>query len=487
MPVSTIRILAVVLALVAADPVRTYKKELGAVGRREKVYAAKGLDDDLRDAYEVYRAPFRQRGGPDAPKVIDYDFSGYAGIYERFADYADEKGRLAVALAGTNDRKAAETLFDTLLDVLSEIDRLDREILAGKPKTRSIHDLTPGIRRYAAWIHRDAIVAALGTLTEEKAVAALHKTLWTKAGSWDKGHRSARARAALVDALGRTGRDRTVLETFLEEPSPAVRIAALEAVAGKEPDAPAKKLLRLARDDDAVFAVREAARRLLGEKAEPPGDAPTFAGIPILSKRVIVLLDVSWGADKPLDVELMKTKSWREWRAVAVKDRDWVSQADWMKAETMNLVTELSGDARFDILLLNEDRVVAMSPKGMVAADERGNRMATGFVEEILPGGFTSQVQGFWEACRRAGSPPYGSEAPEDPAADTFILVSPGVPSGGALLYAPAIVDEFRRAWRFHRIRVHTVRVDDAAEPAEEVMKGIAEATGGTYVHKTKP
>ncbi|MEN8150828.1 MAG: hypothetical protein ABFS86_13480, partial [Planctomycetota bacterium] len=242
-----------------------------------------------------------------------------------------------------------------------------------------------------------------------------------------------------------------------------------------------------ARDDDPVFAVREAARRLLGEKPEVPADAPTFAGIPIVSKRVIVMLDVSWGTVKPLDVELMKTKTWREWRSVADKNRDWVSQAEWMKAETLGLVAELPEDAKFNILLLNEERVLPMSPKGMVPTGKRGGRMADAFVEEILSGGFTSQVQGFWEACRLAGSAPYGTGPPEEPAADTFILVSSGVPRGGPLLYGPAVVDEFRRAHRFHRIRVHTVRVDDAAEPAEEVMKGIAEATGGTYVHQQKP
>ncbi|MEN8151358.1 MAG: hypothetical protein ABFS86_16195, partial [Planctomycetota bacterium] len=337
-----------VLALLAADPVRTYKKELGAVTKREKVYLAKGLDDDLRDANRIFRAPWRQRGGPDAPKVIDYDFSGYAGIYERWAEYAAEKGQLARALAGANDTKAAQALVDTLLDVLSRIDRLDREILAGKPKTRSIHDLTPGIKRYAAWLHRDALVAALGSLTETTAVAALHKKLWTKAKNWDKSHRSVCARVALIDALGPSQQSNwQLLEALGEETGPGGRIAALEAFTGTDPGAATKTQLRKARDDDPVFAVRETARRLLGEKPEVPGDAPTFAGIPIVSKRVIVMLDVSWGTTKPLDVELMKTKTWREWRSVADKNRDWVSQAEWMKAETVGLVAELPEDAKF--------------------------------------------------------------------------------------------------------------------------------------------
>jgi hypothetical protein len=132
-------------------------------------------------------------------------------------------------------------------------------------------------------------------------------------------------------------------------------------------------------------------------------------------------------------------------------------------------------------------RVLPMSSKGTILANRKGRREAAAFLETILPGGFTSQVQGFWEARRLAGSPCYGSTPPEEPEADTVILVSNGVPRGGPLLYGPAIIDEFRRAFRLHRIRVHTVRIDDAGPPAEEVMKGIAEATGGTYVHQMKP
>jgi hypothetical protein len=476
------------LALLGVDPVKIYKKELGRIESRQKVYEAKGLDQDLRDAYQTYNAPWRQRGGPDAPKVIDYDFSGYADVYERWADYADEKGRLAGNLAAANNQKAAEKLVGTLLDVLGEIEKHDKAILAGKPKTRSIHDLVPGMKRYACWIHRDAIVAALGTLTEIKAQAVLSKTGWDKAAKWDRSHKSIRARVALIDASGAIVRQRAFLETLIRSEEPGIRIATYEALAGEKPDAATKTLLRVARDDDPCRAVREAARALLGEKPPAPAaDGPTFGGIPILSKGVIVLLDCSFATVKPLDVELLKTRTWREWRSVAEKDRNWLSQADWMKTEAWTLVSALPATARFNLVLLNEGgRILPMVPKGTIPADRKGRKRAEAFIDGILPGGFASQVQGFWEASRLAGSAPYGTVAPESPAADTIVLCSNGTPRGGPLLYGPAIVDEFRRAYRFHRITVHTVRFDDASEPAEELMKGIAKATGGVSVHMTK-
>ena len=80
------------------DALKLYKKHLGQVVARERNYEAKAIEEELREAYETYRAPWRQRGGPEAPKVIDYDFSGYDAVYERWVGYAEEKGDLAIAI-----------------------------------------------------------------------------------------------------------------------------------------------------------------------------------------------------------------------------------------------------------------------------------------------------------------------------------------------------------------------------------------------------
>jgi hypothetical protein len=86
-----------------------------------------------------------------------------------------------------------------------------------------------------------------------------------------------------------------------------------------------------------------------------------------------------------------------------------------------------------------------------------------------------------------AGVDPFGTELPDRPVADTFFLLSDGVPSGGEIMYGPALVDEVRRQYRFIRIPIHTIRIDDYKDTAEEVMKGIADVTGGTYVWRKKP
>ena len=54
-------------------------------------------------------------------------------------------------------------------------------------------------------------------------------------------------------------------------------------------------------------------------------------------------------------------------------------------------------------------------------------------------------------------------------------------------MYGPAILDDVRRRHRFLRVPVHTVRVDDCAAPADEIMQGIADLTGGRSVHCTRP
>ena len=53
--------------LFAADPVKVYKKELSRVSSRQKMYEAKEIDEELRKAYDTYRAPWRESGKPDAP------------------------------------------------------------------------------------------------------------------------------------------------------------------------------------------------------------------------------------------------------------------------------------------------------------------------------------------------------------------------------------------------------------------------------------
>jgi hypothetical protein len=487
-------VLAVLLApaaLVAApDPVRIYKKGLSKVASRQYAFARKQLDEMLRDAYVTWRAPWKQRGGPDAPKVFDYDFSGYAEAYERYADFEEDKGKLALTLAEANTEDAAERLVETLLDNLTEIRREDQALQKSKPRQRDIHDQIPAIRRYGAWLHHDMLVQALSKLSGDEALAWLRKKGWEKAAKWDKSHKSVWGRIAIIDGIGLVGRaeDRLFLTKLTRDEDPAIRIAALEALAKPKLTPEATERLEEALNSDPSFAVRDAAWAALGESVDPAPDLPKFFGIPIDSDRVIVVLDASRETLKPVDVKLARTRTWWEWRAIAESDRTWVSQLGLAKKETSALIETMPREGRYNLVLINgANRILPLEGRGMVEADEKGKRRGEAFLAEVRDEGWAPQLQGLWEACRIAGSDPWTPEVPDDPGADTIFLVSNGVPKGGQILHGAAIVDDVRRRFRLNRIRIHTVRLDDNAAPAEEVMKGIAEATGGTYVHRTAP
>ena len=49
------------------------------------------------------------------------------------------------------------------------------------------------------------------------------------------------------------------------------------------------------------------------------------------------------------------------------------------------------------------------------------------------------------------------------------------------------VVAAFKRFNRFRRLVVHTIRICDEGEPSETLMKGIAEASGGTYLWAKRP
>jgi hypothetical protein len=66
-------------------------------------------------------------------------------------------------------------------------------------------------------------------------------------------------------------------------------------------------------------------------------------------------------------------------------------------------------------------------------------------------------------------------------------LFSTGDPRGDWYMTPEATLDAFRRFNRFRRLVVHAIRISDRKEPAETLMKGLAEASGGTYLWAAKP
>ncbi|MCU0727688.1 MAG: HEAT repeat domain-containing protein, partial [Planctomycetes bacterium] len=217
-------------------------------------------------------------------------------------------------------------------------------------------------------------------------------------------------------------------------------------------------------------------------------DSVAFYDIRTLSKRILLLVDASDTLIKPVDIELAKTKNFFEWNATAPKDRNYVSQYQLLTKETLKMVEALRGNAVFNILIMHgSSQLTPFSPQGMAPANEPAKKAVKPFLDKVVVGGWAPQIEGIWQAWRLAGGDPWGGDLPDEPPVDTVFLLSDGVPSGGQIVYGPALVDEVRRKHRFFRIPIHTIRIDDYKDTAQEFMEGVAAVTGGTAVWRTKP
>ena len=70
--------------------------------------------------------------------------------------------------------------------------------------------------------------------------------------------------------------------------------------------------------------------------------------------------------------------------------------------------------------------------------------------------------------------------------AEVFLIGS-GTVQGGRVQLPEAAVAAFQRWNRFLRLVVHTIRICDAGPDAERYMKGLADASGGTYRYVPEP
>jgi hypothetical protein len=336
-------------------------------------------------------------------------------------------------------------------------------------------------------------------------------------------------RIAAAEALLRQGPTaRPALEPLLADPSPPVRRALLQGIATTGAGDPgwiapvlsayggAQGLLR----DDAVRALEALTNQRFGDapaawndwlsdyKGEIDGGkfrkdaievreakrevAPagcTFYGISMPSRGVILAFEGSrrcfWPAD--LDVLLKGFKeNWHRQR------RSWEdehpSHLATLLKEFDKTAASLAPDISFAALSLYGacDAQPLGSPK-MLKADKRDIRAVRHDLERLPGDGWCAQYEGLLAAARLAGLGPETDADFPEPRADTICLWDSGGPQGGRYMTPEAALAAFRRFNRFRRLVVHTIRICDEGEPAETLMKGLAESTGGTYVWAKKP
>lgn len=188
----------------------------------------------------------------------------------------------------------------------------------------------------------------------------------------------------------------------------------------------------------------------------------SFFGLPILSKRVTFVLDVSGSMKNEDEVAAGRRK------------------IDVALEELARAVGGLPDDARFNVVLLSTEatrrKMRSLAPR-LVPASASHRAKAVDAV---------ARAWGVLEGEKRGRGDIFDAivEAAADPETDTVILLSDGKPTDGTFLERELFLAALARHHRDRRVAVHAVLTGSRGVDAE-MMRGISRVTGGVFVERT--
>jgi hypothetical protein len=229
-----------------------------------------------------------------------------------------------------------------------------------------------------------------------------------------------------------------------------------------------------------------------GGKGDPKGEGGkkmntvTFYDIPTYSKGILLIIDASDTLIIPADIEIAKEHSVFYWLESSRKKlEEYKSQLDVLKEEATKAIDAMDRHTFFNVILLYKDDRRDACWKEMVPATDVNKRKALKMITEVKAGGWAPQYGGLLDAFKLVGLDPYTDNF-EAPAADTFYLLTDGGICGGRYMTPKAIVDAVKRVNRFRNVTINTVQIADLGPDAVEFLKGLADATGGSYNWRKK-
>lgn len=209
----------------------------------------------------------------------------------------------------------------------------------------------------------------------------------------------------------------------------------------------------------AGFAMPEKPKGARQAAADPDESRVTFYNIPLLSKRIVFIIDCS-GSMKTED-ELYAGKR----------------KIDVALDELDKAIAGLAKDAKFNVIMLSTEataqKVRSLSPKLVPAAPQNRTRAS-----ELV-----KQAWAKLEDIKRGRGDIYDAvaEAWADPETDTVILLTDGKATDGRLLDRDHLIEAFARDHRERRVCIHAVLTGSVGTD-EKGMQGFADVTGGLYM-----
>ena len=376
---------------------------------------------------------------------------------------------------------------------------------------------------------RAVVIDALGATQAEEARAVLESLLAAPQPA---------IRILAVDNLVPFGKDAVeALRPLLEDPSPVVRRALLEQMARDGVAVSAWIPLALAAYEQQKGLVRARALEALvaltgltahgddpakwrawferhqsgiangtwkrpepkpaaeGDKPEVEGEdegggvvpeaLTTFYGVGAPSRRILFVLDGTSDLKVPADLERQQTKARRTWLETVGQWKDlYVNHHAILIEELAGTIGAMPESARYAVIYLtggNPERVPMFGERKALAPSKSANKKLLKEFSKPEPNGTMSAEEGLRRAFALCGSETCSDPGPKDVCLDTVYLVHTGW-VGGRWGVPEALVADFARRNRFHRLQVHAIRICDRKAEAEDLMQGLALATGGTYL-----
>jgi len=221
----------------------------------------------------------------------------------------------------------------------------------------------------------------------------------------------------------------------------------------------------------------------------PAADPILFYGRPFVARGVVFVIEGTQFMAMPADWEVQRTEYRDKWPGLRTQwEEKWPSHWGILTREMEATLAALPRETPFGLVTLGNIYVTQTAPEiGLFSPGPSSSKQALKLIEKIPLRGWCAQFEGIRVAARMGGLDPEEAVDLPDPKIDAVVLLGPGDPAGGVYMTPEAAVEAFRRFNRFRRLVVHTIRTNNEKEGSETLMKGLAEASGGTYVWQSKP
>jgi HEAT repeat protein len=204
-----------------------------------------------------------------------------------------------------------------------------------------------------------------------------------------------------------------------------------------------------------------------------PSRRGEFFGLPLTSRSVIFLLDRSDSMRE--EIKWTPTDDDRSvFDQISVGGK---TKLDIAKFQMKKALLRLPAKSRFNIVFYND--AARVFSEEMIALDDRSRKKAFEFIDSIQPGGATDLYGGLGIALASLREP---EGLLRKDAADTFFVLSDGLPNAGQVTSADRILNQLWTQNVINRVDIHTVYLGQEQGKGLSLLKDMAQRNNGQFM-----